>query len=196
MDARLSVIGVDQFKNSRVLDVGCGDGKFCLDLFLHSEAKMVLGIDLDAGLIKIASNHVSKISIDPPMAPTDNTSAPLKLSDLKEMPKSFQSILKNLGMSNIKPMSLNTSQTNYPFSNRLIADLSTPKKRPAISFEVSNILSFHPPVQNQQKFDIITCFSLTKWVHLNWGDEGLLTLFKKIRDSLKLGGLLILDIHT
>ena len=34
---------------------------------------------------------------------------------------------------------------------------------------------------------------MTKWVHLNWGDEGVKRLFHKCRDSLRPGGTLILE---
>jgi len=37
------------------------------------------------------------------------------------------------------------------------------------------------------------CLSLTKWIHLNDGDDGLLRLFDKLNGCLKIGGLLILE---
>jgi hypothetical protein len=30
------------------------------------------------------------------------------------------------------------------------------------------------------KYEVVTVFSVTKWVHLNWGDEGLVKLFQKL----------------
>jgi hypothetical protein len=36
-------------------------------------------------------------------------------------------------------------------------------------------------------------FSITKWIHLNGGDEGLLSFFRKIYAVLKAGGLLLLE---
>lgn len=35
--------------------------------------------------------------------------------------------------------------------------------------------------------------SVTKWIHLNFGDEGIKTLFRKIFKSLKKGGIFILE---
>ena len=42
-------------------------------------------------------------------------------------------------------------------------------------------------------YDVIMCLSVTKWVHLNWGDEGIKRLFKKIHQELKPNGILILE---
>lgn len=37
------------------------------------------------------------------------------------------------------------------------------------------------------------CLSVTKWVHLNGGDEGLKKLFAKVADALAPGGWFILE---
>lgn len=48
---------------------------------------------------------------------------------------------------------------------------------------------------NKEKslYDVVLCLSLTKWVHLNWGDQGVKKLFKRIFVNLRHGGILILE---
>lgn len=46
---------------------------------------------------------------------------------------------------------------------------------------------------SDHSFDTITAFSVTKWIHLEHGDEGLLRMFHTVFDSLKPGGLFIVE---
>lgn len=47
--------------------------------------------------------------------------------------------------------------------------------------------------ERRGKFDAIFCLSVTKWVQLNTGDEGLMRLFRRAHDMLCEGGVFVLE---
>lgn len=59
-----------------------------------------------------------------------------------------------------------------------------------VYFRVQNIIGNK---KYDEKYDTILCLSITKWIHLNFGDIGIKRLFKTISNSLNVGGHLILE---
>lgn len=45
----------------------------------------------------------------------------------------------------------------------------------------------------RQVYDVVFCLSVTKWIHLNSGDSGIIELFKRILEFMKPGGILVLE---
>ncbi|EDV29556.1 uncharacterized protein TRIADDRAFT_19869 [Trichoplax adhaerens] len=64
-----------------------------------------------------------------------------------------------------------------------------------ILFKQENYIKESMESINEEKplYDVILCLSLTKWIHLNWGDEGVKKLFKRIFMNLRHDGILILE---
>jgi len=48
----------------------------------------------------------------------------------------------------------------------------------------------------REEYDVILALSITKWIHLNWGDAGLKRFFRRAFQQLLPGGRLILEIQA
>jgi len=63
-----------------------------------------------------------------------------------------------------------------------------------ISFKAHNYVPLcKGGVKNEEYYDVIMLMSVSKWIHLNWGDEGLKRTFDKIYKELKRGGKFIFE---
>lgn len=45
----------------------------------------------------------------------------------------------------------------------------------------------------REEYDVILALSISKWIHLNWGDEGLKRTFRRIFRQLRPGGKFVLE---
>jgi len=165
-DCRLDCLKSEWFGNKDVLDIGCNVGHMTLAIAKNFDPKKIVGIDIDNSLIKIANKNVRHYI----------TSTVLQTQD-------FPISLPLLHGPLASTASHDSDEDNTCFF---------PKN---VCFITGNYVSESDETLSIQKqqFDTILCLSLTKWVHLNWGDTGVKTLFKRIFSQLRPNGKLILE---
>jgi Bicoid-interacting protein 3 (Bin3) len=150
-------------------------GKKVLD-----SAAFVLGIDIDPILITKARKHVSfhysllrPLSDDAMQVPNDKT---YERADLHYFPISMPILFgpRRPSSSAISP-NPNTSAT-ASFPNNILFKCQN---------WIEDALYPNNALSHECSVDMIICMSVTKWIHLNWGDPGIVALFRKGHWQLK-----------
>ena len=164
-DKRLEIINAKYFNNCRVLDIGCHEGYLPIHIFLKYQTSKIDAIDVDTTTLIRAVKRVQII---------DKIIKNQNLSDSEINLKLFEED-KILGAVKIYKKYCN--------------------KKPILSgitFMCKNIIDLDPYMKTM-KYDTILALKLTKYIHLNFGDEGIITMFKNIFCLLNVGGHLILQ---
>lgn len=163
-DPRLSFFRREWFEGKDVLDVGCNIGSVTIFLAKEFNPHRVVGLDIDSHLIGVARKNVRNY--------LDET-----LTNEGEYPESF-------------------SRQYGPISAPVSAcGPESPKFPNNIVFKTGNFVPASDLILDSTacEYDTVLALSITKWVHLNWGDDGLKRFFKRIYKSLKPGGLFVLE---
>ncbi|XP_043933279.1 7SK snRNA methylphosphate capping enzyme [Protopterus annectens] len=170
-DQRLKVMNADWFEGKRVLDLGCNVGHVTLGIAKNCKPSHIVGIDIDGGLIYAAKRNIRHYLSEEMMCSQEEGSAK------RHFPVSMT---VSRGPIAAPPVPLQSSGCEFPNN---------------ITFIQANYVLKSDELLDMQKpeYDVILCLSLTKWVHLNWGDDGLKRMFKRIYRQLIPGGLLVLE---
>ncbi|KAI7857876.1 Bicoid-interacting protein 3-domain-containing protein [Circinella umbellata] len=159
------------FKNKRVLDIGCNSGNITIMIGLHYHPSSIFGIDLDDGLIQKAEHQLRIVnSLHNPKG-NDNT------MDISMKYHYFPRALPSI--HGVIPMTMppNYKSTSFPYN---------------VKFETNNWMEMDL-IGHKHYYDTILALSITKWIHIHHGDDGLKDFFKKIYKALKHGGTMILE---
>ncbi|MBA0577947.1 hypothetical protein Gorai_020253 [Gossypium raimondii] len=151
-----------------------------MGFFFHTYAakkyncKSILGLDIDSALIEEAFWYLRKF-VKMEFAEKKNTNN-TNVKAVQDVNESEQCTNKssNEGADN--------GSSHQSSCERNLSDI--------VSFRQENFVRSRP---HDKQYDTILCLSVTKWIHLNWGDDGLITAFGKIWRLLRPGGVFVLE---
>ncbi|KAI8352493.1 Bicoid-interacting protein 3-domain-containing protein [Blakeslea trispora] len=168
LDPRLDLLDESYFTGKHVLDIGCNSGNVTIALAKKYNVASIEGVDIDPILIQKA--HVNLRKVYSLSHPNQSTAIDLSLRFFyfpQSMTNMFGMLPNTLPPNHLKPM-------EFPFTVEFRAADWTESKV-------------------ERTFDTILALSITKWIQLHGGDEGLKDFFRKIYDSLVPGGVFILE---
>ncbi|KAI4347091.1 hypothetical protein L6164_007940 [Bauhinia variegata] len=175
-DPRLKVFRKEWFEDKDCLDIGCNNGLITIQIAKKFCCRSILGVDIDSDRVQDAYWNLRKT-----VRLKSAGKASVNASKLKVAQHSY-----NASKDGVTTSIEETQEIPSEFSSLEKRDLFE-----VVSFRRENFVQSRQ--QPDKHYDTILCLSVTKWIHLNWGDDGLLTLFSKMWKQLKPGGILVLE---
>ncbi|KAL1200146.1 putative RNA methyltransferase [Cardamine amara subsp. amara] len=164
-DPRLKVLKKEWFQGKDCLDIGCNSGIMTIHIAKKFGCRSILGVDIDSSRIEDAHWHLRKfVRMQSSAKPTEKKSS-------------------SEGADGSKEQSISHSNAETKSETKDLSQI--------VSFQKENFVQTRNLDENS--YDTILCLSVTKWVHLNWGDDGLITLFSKIWRLLNPGGIFVME---
>ncbi|KAI6045978.1 Bicoid-interacting protein 3-domain-containing protein [Pisolithus marmoratus] len=187
-DPRLSLLPPSFFTGKTVLDIGCNEGWVTCEIGQIWGAARVVGVDIDETLIRGAWKRRRSLwsqqfpGRDVIERKEDNNSSGVfkraKLDGDTDS-HSFDYFPASCEHSNEPlPIPTDTTKESYFPTN--------------VIFRTADWLT--EPVS--ERYDIVIALSITKWIHLNYGDDGIRRFFRKVHGSLNAGGFFVLEPQT
>lgn len=164
-DPRLKVMQPFWLDGKDVLDIGCNVGHFTLSLARGFSPRKVIGLDIDGRLIKAARRNVRHYLT---AALAGEMRFPVSMA-ICHGPIAAAALPGRESEPVTFPNNVFFVQGNYILESDVLLEAQ------------------------REEFDTILCLSLTKWVHLNWGDDGVRRLFKRMFRQLRPGGRMLLE---
>ncbi|XP_024120401.1 7SK snRNA methylphosphate capping enzyme [Oryzias melastigma] len=172
-DPRLRLLDADWFRDKTVLDVGCGAGHMTLAIARKFNPSHILGVELDKHLVHAAKQNIRHfLSHD---MVVERRSGEGDGGGLLPFPLSFRVSRGPICGPSLLP---SASSSRFPHN---------------VTFIQGDYIAGREEWPGRGQFDVILCLGLTKWVHLQSGDEGVVRLFRRTYQSLSPGGMFILE---
>ncbi|XP_069683824.1 7SK snRNA methylphosphate capping enzyme-like [Periplaneta americana] len=170
------------FQDKDVLDIGCNIGHVTLIVARDFGARSVVGLDIDRKLIGIARKnvrHYVNCADSPPNNEADSRERE-RVNDSRFFPISMPILYGPVDIPGISHGQSPSASKKFPHNVTFIQGNYV--------LDSDTLLATEQP-----QFDVILCLSITKWLHLNWGDAGLKQAFRRMYLQLRPGGHLILE---
>ncbi|TBU49020.1 Bin3-domain-containing protein [Dichomitus squalens] len=199
-DPRLGLVPRGLFVGARVLDVGCNEGLVTCEIAQNLHAKRVIGVDIDDTLVSAAWKH--RRSVWSQQGPThrEDTQEDVRESSTSDSRKRRRisnsdteaALSSQGGLANYFPVSFEHMFGPLPIpasgANKDVADIFPHN----VTFRTADWVKEGIP-EDAEGYDVIVAFSISKWIHLNGGDESLRTFFRRVHEVLNPGGTFVLE---
>ncbi|KAJ7525528.1 hypothetical protein O6H91_17G054800 [Diphasiastrum complanatum] len=183
-DPRLKFFSRDWVEGKDCLDIGCNEGVVTISLAQKFACGSMVGVDIDPKLIHRARENLRRKVED---MQDERFRGSLRMEQSAE-----QSDLQALDRGDEGFGFRANDHKSKEVSRRESLDdgLTAEKLLEQVEFRTQNYLETYV---KKATYDTVICLSVTKWIQLNWGDEGLIKLFSKIWQELRPGGMLVLE---
>ncbi|KAL1734092.1 Bicoid-interacting protein 3-domain-containing protein [Schizophyllum commune] len=180
-DPRLALLPPSLLKDATVLDVGCNEGWVTCEIAQNHHASRAVGVDVDDTLVRAAWRH--RRTVWSLQAPEEDSPSGDALGKRKRDPPGppeadyFPASCEHFfGPIPVPPSELRR-KTAFPHN---------------VSFRTADWTTESIP-EDEEGYDVVLALSVSKWIHLNGGDDGLLALFRKVHSVLHPGGTFVLE---
>ncbi|KPV76797.1 uncharacterized protein RHOBADRAFT_51788 [Rhodotorula graminis WP1] len=172
LDGRLSLLDPALFRGRTLLDIGTNSGKIALDALECLGAARVVGVDIDPLLI-------------------DDCWAAAAARGLKDGDPRVDFLQGNIMLDGWFERFQVEMRTRAASASSGSGAPPIKDERPVAEPAADESPAIEPPAA--ARFDVVTLFSITKWLHLHHGDEGMLRLFGSLYTFLPVGGIVIIE---
>ncbi|KAH0834827.1 Bicoid-interacting protein 3-domain-containing protein [Lanmaoa asiatica] len=184
-DHRLALLPTTFFVGKTILDVGCNEGWVTCEIAQSWGARRVVGVDIDDTLVRAAWKRrrtLWSLQSPPSQASQDGSPTTKRIRlDADAEPDHFDYFPTSCEQSH-GPLSIPSDvagehRDTFPHN---------------VTFRTTDWVT-EDLATDEPTYDVVIAFSITKWIHLNHGDEGVATFFRRVHRVLKPGGVCIVE---
>ena len=200
-DPRLQLLQRSWFEGRSVLDIGCNSGVITFAMAEQFAPSSILGVDIDGHLISRAQGRLARLR----QAAVMTASAQAAGAAAAAAAAGGGSASAADGSTAAAPAT-ESAPTGYPYNLEFRAENFVAKKHrqkqkkaaakaaaaqaapAAVGTAAAKPSGGGGGGPVKPVYGVILCLSVTKWIHLNWGDAGIKTLFRRVWESLPTDG--------